>query len=63
MIQTIKNENFQGIFNVIAFGKLFKQVQGRIQANSLALELAKQHGHTHYKNHRNQLVEVNKWLP
>lgn len=58
MIKTQKNENFQGIFNVIAFGKLFKQVRGRIQANALALDLAKQHGHSHYVDHRKKMVEV-----
>jgi hypothetical protein len=60
MIKAQKNENFQGIFNIIAFGKLLKQVQGRFNANSIALDLAKQHGHTHYMNHRNELVEVSK---
>ena len=58
MIKTIINENFQGIFNVVAFGKLVQQVQGRIKANALANSLAKQHGQSHFMNHRKDLVEV-----
>ncbi len=54
----MRNENFQGIFNVVAFGKLVQQVQGRIKANALANSLAKQHGQSHFMNHRKDLVEV-----
>ncbi len=60
MIKTQKNENFRGFFNIIAFGRFVKQVQGRFNANSFALQLAKQHGQTHYMNHRNELVEVER---
>jgi|TARA_R110000824_G_scaffold261410_2_gene450023 hypothetical protein len=58
MIKTEKNENFQGFFNVFAFGRLIKQVQGRIKANALALDLAKEHKQTHFVNHRNQSIKV-----
>lgn len=60
MIKTHKNENFRGFFNITAFGKFVKQVQGRFNANSFAVDLARQHGQTHYMNHRNKLVEVDK---
>ena len=58
MIKTRKNENFQGFFNVFAFGKLVNQVQGRIKANATAMQLAKEHGQTHFVNHRNQSIKV-----
>lgn len=58
MIKTKKNENFQGFFNVFAFGELVAQIQGRLQANAFARQLAEKHEHTHYMNHRKELVEV-----
>ena len=58
MIKIQKNENFAGFFNVLAFGKFVKQVQGRLNANSFAVQLVKEHNQTHYLNHRNKIVEV-----
>jgi len=58
MIRTEKNENFTGFFNVFAFGKLVQQVQGRIKANALANELAKQNKQTHFKNHRQEMIQT-----
>lgn len=58
MIKTEKNENFAGLFNVWVFGKLIDQVFGRIKANSLAMELAKQNGKSFFVDHRNKITKV-----
>ena len=58
MIKTEKNENFTGLFNVFAFGKLVEQVQGRIKANALEVKLAKANKQTHFQNHRQEMIEV-----
>ena len=59
MIKTEKNENFTGLFNVWAFGKLVNQIQGRIKANAFAMDLAKANGKKFFVNHRNKITEVN----
>jgi hypothetical protein len=58
MIRTEKNENIHGFFNVFAFGKLVREVQGRIKAKAFANELAKQHKQTHFVNHRNEAIKT-----
>jgi hypothetical protein len=58
MIKTEKNENFSGFFNVFAFGKLVREVQGRVKANAFANELAKQHQQPHFLNHRKQTIKT-----
>jgi hypothetical protein len=60
MIKIEKNGNFRGFFNVFAFGKLVKQVQGRARAVSLAGDLAKLNKQTHFVNHSNKMIEVTK---
>ena len=58
MIKTEKNENIQGFFNVFAFGKLVREVQGRVKAKAFANELARQHKQTHFVNHRNETIKT-----
>ena len=57
MIKTEKNENIQGFFNVFAFGKLVREVQGRVKAKAFANEIAKQHKQTHF-SHNDNAVKV-----
>ncbi len=57
MIKTEKNENVQGFFNVFAFGKLVREVQGRVKAKAFANELAKEHKQTHFM-HKDNAVKV-----
>lgn len=60
MIKIQKNENFAGFFNILAFGKFIKQVQGRFNANAFAVQLVKENNQTHYVNHRSEYIEVKK---
>ncbi len=60
MIKIEKNRNFNGFFNVFAFGRLIEQVQGRARALSLATQLAKQNEQTHFVSHANKMIEVSK---
>jgi len=57
MIKTEKNENILGFFNVFAFGKLVREVQGRVKAKAFANELAKEHKQTHFM-HKENAVKV-----
>ena len=57
MIKTEKNENVQGFFNVFAFGKLVREVQGRVKAKAFANVLAKEHKQTHFF-HKDNAVKV-----
>ncbi len=58
MIKTEKNANFQGIFNVFAFGKIVDQVQGRLKARALAVKLAKEHQIAYFVDHKDNMIQV-----
>ena len=58
MINIEKNQNFNGFFNVFAFGKLVEQVKGRVRAVSLAKKIARENSLEHFISHNNEIVEV-----
>ena len=58
MIKIEKNENISRFWNVFAFGKFVKEVEGRANAYNYAKALAKKNQQKFLLDHRKRVIEA-----